>query len=52
MLKIVNGVSVPADAVLGITLPVINPGDSITVEYDLKINSPSTVTTVTNYYAE
>lgn len=44
----INGVSVPADAVLGITLPVINPGDSVTVEYDLKINSPSTVTTVTN----
>ena len=43
-----NGVAVPADPVLGITLPVLNPGESITVEYDMKINSPSTVTTVTN----
>ncbi len=44
----INGVAVPADPVSGITLPVLNPGESITVEYDIKINSPSAVTTVTN----
>ncbi len=44
----INGVAAPADPVLGITLPVLNPGESITVEYDMKINSPSTATTVTN----
>lgn len=44
----INGVAVPADPVSGITLPVINSGDSIKVEYDMKINSPSTVNTVTN----
>ena len=38
-----NGVAVPADPVLGVTLPVLNPGESVTVEYDMKINSPSTV---------
>ena len=44
----INGVAVPADPVSGITLPVLNAGETITVEYDMKINSPSTVTTVTN----
>ena len=44
----INGAAAPADPVLGITLPVLNPGESITVEYDMKINSPSTVTAVTN----
>lgn len=44
----INGAAVPADPVSGITLPVINPGESITVEYDMKINSPATVTAVTN----
>ena len=44
----INGVAAPADPVLGITLPVLNPGETITVEYDMKINSPSTVNTVTN----
>ncbi len=44
----INGVAVPADPVSGITLPVLNAGESITVEYDMKINSPSTVNTVTN----
>ena len=44
----INGVAVSADPVAGITLPVINPGETIKVEYDLKINSPSTVNTVTN----
>ena len=43
-----NGVAVPADPVSGITLPVINPGESITVEYDMKINSPAKANTVTN----
>ncbi len=44
----INGVAAPADPVLGITLPTLNPGESITVEYDMKMNSPSTVTAVTN----
>ncbi len=44
----INGAAVPADPVSGITLPVLNPGESITVEYDMKINSSSAVTTVTN----
>lgn len=44
----INGVAAPADPAIGITLPVISPGESIKVEYDMKINSPSTVTTVTN----
>lgn len=44
----INGVAVTADPALGITLPVISPGESLKVEYDMKINSPSTVTVVTN----
>ncbi len=44
----INGVAVPADPVSGVTLPVINAGETITVEYDMKINSPATVTAVTN----
>ena len=44
----INGVAAPADPVLGITLPVLNSGETITIEYDMQIKSPSTVTAVTN----
>lgn len=45
----INGVVQPTyDLITGFYLPDLNPGESITVEYDLRINNPATVTTVTD----
>ena len=45
----VNGVTQPNyDLITGFYLPDLNPGESITVEYDMRINDPATVTTVTD----
>ncbi len=45
----INGVAQPNfDPAAGFLLPDLNPGDTVTVEYDLQITSPSTVTAVTD----
>ncbi len=43
----VNGVSQPTYNIInGFFLPDLNPGESVTVEYDIKIDAPATVTPV------
>lgn len=45
----VNGVTQPTyDMITGFYLPDLNPGETITIEYDMQINSPATVTSVTD----
>lgn len=45
----VNGVSQPTkNMISGFYLPDLNPGESLTVEYDIKIDNPATVTPVTD----
>ena len=44
----VNGVAQPTfDLVTGFTLPNLTPGETVTIEYDMQIDNPSTVKTVT-----
>ena len=44
-----NGVELPSkDMTSGFFLPDLNPGETLTVEYDMKINDPMTVTPVTD----
>ncbi len=44
-----NGVELPSkDMTSGFFLPDLNPGETLTVEYDMKINDPVTLTTVTD----
>lgn len=46
----VNGVSQPNfDPVVGFPLPDLNPGDAVTIEYDIKADNPLTTTPVTNF---
>ncbi len=43
----VNGVAKPdADPIGGFLIPDLNPGESVTIEYDLQIKSPSSVSSV------
>lgn len=45
----VNGVAQPDyNMINGFYLPDLNPGETLTVEYDMKINDPMTVTPVTD----
>ncbi len=45
----VNGVTEStSDPLTGFSLPDLKPGETVTIEYDMQINSPSTVTTVTD----
>lgn len=45
----VNGVVQPdKNMITGFYLPDLNPGESLTIEYDMQINSPTTSTTVTD----
>ncbi len=44
-----NGAELPSkDMTSGFFLPDLNPGESLTVEYDMQINNPMTVTPVTD----
>lgn len=44
-----NGAELPSkDMTSGFFLPDLNPGETLTVEYDMKINEPMTVTPVTD----
>lgn len=46
----VNGVSQPTkDMITGFYLPDLNPGETVTIEYDIQINKPTTENTVTDY---
>mgnify|MGYP001084170108 FL=1 len=46
----VNGVAQPnRDMISGFYLPNLNPGESLIVEYDIKVDNPATVTTITDY---
>lgn len=46
----VNGVAQPSyDPLAGFALPNLNPGESATIEYDIKADNPSTNTPVTNF---
>lgn len=42
----VNGVTQTKDMITGFFLPDLNPGETLTVEYDMKIDSPMTVSPV------
>ena len=45
----INGTAEPnANPVTGVVLPYLNLGESITFEYDVKINRPPTTTAVTD----
>lgn len=45
----VNGVTQPtSDLIKGFFVPDLNPGESLTVEYDMRINTPMTVSPVTD----
>ena len=45
----VNGVSQPSkDMIAGFYLPDLNPGETLTIEYDLKVDSPATLDKVTD----
>jgi uncharacterized repeat protein (TIGR01451 family) len=46
----VNGVSQPnKNMITGFFLPDLNPGETFTIEYDLQVNSPMTVSPVVDY---
>lgn len=45
----INGIAQPNyDPVTGFFLPDLNPGESVTIEYDLKVNSPCTSKSLTD----
>ncbi len=45
----INGVTEPnSNPITGVLIPNLNPGKSVTIEYDMQVNNPSTVNTITN----